>query len=149
MENIKYANSQIDSSSMRSLNVIMYDFNKKNIIFYNVVPYFVNRFSESVFKNREELKKEVILNGKHMFWSRNEYEITINSYPGRFWLNSNIFIDGKFVNINTLPELEQLKVAKEVQKIADSEAKIIDVWDQIAANLEILLDILEPNFVKK
>ena len=134
---------------MKELNVVIYDFNKKDVKFYDVVPYFCNIFDKSTFKSRHDLKNAVVSKGKQLFWSRCEWEMTIGPWPERSWTCKMYYkTDGTLVNIKDLTEAEQLAYAKETQKIIDSDRKVLDVWVQIESNIELLLDILEPLFVK-
>ena len=129
---------------LRSLNVIVYDWNEKKAKYYDVVPYFVTEIGKSRFCTRDELKSKVVSLGKYMFWSRCEWEITVGPWPEREWLNQFIVRN----NINFSQESEQFKVVKEIQKKINDGRDIIDSWSQIEVNIEILLDILEPIFVK-
>lgn len=99
---------------METFNVLLYDWNSKEVIPYDVIPYFVSRWkvNKSNKKNitdRESFKKWVESNSAYTFWSRCEYEFLIAPWP--------------------------------YNKDKD-EMKKIDIHFQIMQNLDILVDLL-------
>jgi len=98
---------------MRAFNVIVYDFNHKKFIPYDVIPYFVQAYNDlkekkykKVPETFEEFKEFVRSKGMYQFWARCEYEVILVDWPGQ-------------------------KVEKK-----------IDVWNQIEMNLDIVTKIV-------
>lgn len=75
---------------MKTFNVIIYDFNHKKFVPYNIIPYFVQAYEElkekkhrKLPKTFEEFKEFVRTEGMYQFWSRCEYEIILVDWPGQ------------------------------------------------------------------
>lgn len=68
---------------MREFNVIVYDFNHKTFIPYDVMPYLVRCYNKELNKPKtfEEFKKFIEGESKYQWWSRCEYEIILESWP--------------------------------------------------------------------
>lgn len=72
---------------MKSFNVIIYDFNAKKFVEYDVMPYLVGVY----FKNKErgdkmpetfeEFKEFVKSESQYQFWARCEYEMVLVDWP--------------------------------------------------------------------
>lgn len=66
-------------------NVINYDHNRKEFIYYDIIPYFENQYNKLPKskrpKTKEEWKEFVTIEGKSQFWSRCQYEIIISDWP--------------------------------------------------------------------
>lgn len=96
-----------------TFNVIIYDINKKTVVPYDVIPYFVYSWNKDSLKskvsNKEMFKTWVEKTSKYNYWARCEYEILIAPWP---------YIE------------EKDKMVK------------IDVHHQLIHNLDILVDIL-------
>lgn len=98
---------------MKTFNVIIYDFNHKKFIPYDVIPYFVGAYEElkekkykKVPETFEEFKKFVRDEGHYQFWGRCEYEVILVDWP-----------------------------CQQVEKK-------IDVWNQIEMNLDLITDLV-------
>lgn len=102
---------------MPEFNVLIWDYNRKQVISYNVIPYFCMEYDrckkEDRPKTREEWREFVKRKGMYQYWARCEYEIIISQWPPR------VTKDGK----------------------REAEVKI-DVWQQIEMNLDVVVDIL-------
>ena len=69
-------------------NVIVEDYNKKEFVSYDVMPYLMRCYDETRKKDKpktfEEFKEFVRSKSMYQFWSRCEYEIVLNSlFNGR------------------------------------------------------------------
>lgn len=77
----------IPESNSTKYNVIIYDINKRQMIAYDVVPYFEREYNNLTKKNQknlkkfDELKKFVKSRAMYQFWSRCEYEIILSDWP--------------------------------------------------------------------
>lgn len=68
---------------MNKFNVIIYDFNSKKMVPYDIIPYLVRCYDKSNDKPStfEELKDFIIKESKYQWWSRCEYEIILSDWP--------------------------------------------------------------------
>lgn len=68
---------------MNKFNVIIYDFNSKKMVPYDIIPYLVRCYDESNDKPStfEKLKDFIIKESKYQWWSRCEYEIILSDWP--------------------------------------------------------------------
>lgn len=100
--------------------VLEYDFNKRDIDKYDVMPYFraewkAHQFDQKEVKTREDLKVWIKRASSYQFWSRCEYEFLMLPWP---------------VN----------------EEKWSNEAKKIDVHQQLMYNIEVLTDIMSEEF---
>lgn len=108
---------------MKQFNTILYNFNTRQIEFYDVLPYFrrewkdVDKNIRQELRNKLEFQKWVLNKSMYMFWARCEYECLIGPWPYR-----------------------EDKLVEELRKI--------DVHDQIKSNIDIIADILYSEFFK-
>lgn len=117
----------------QSFNVLVWDFNSDNIIYYDVMPYFRNCYKERVkhfkqFKKSknfdpdnefikvpetlEDFKKFIKQESMHQYWARCEYEMICHGWP----------------------------VKKNAHKL--------DVHEQIMMNIDVVTNILYNEFRK-
>jgi hypothetical protein len=101
---------------MRAFNVIIEDFNKKEFIPYDVMPYFEKCYKEAKEKpiTLEECTKFIDSKAKYRFWSRCEYEIVLTSFPsGKIKEKIDVYSQIK-LNLEVITELfmEDLKIKK-------------------------------------
>lgn len=106
-------------TNKKQFNVLIWDFNQKGLISYDVLPYFRREYT-SLEKNERPITREqwvefVRRKGMYMYWSRCEYEFLVCQWP-------------------PLPDLNEEKHIK------------IDVWQQIENNLNIVIDLLMTEF---
>ena len=80
---------------MQSFNVIIYDFNRKKFVSYDVIPYLVDCYYERIERHKKypkveyykvpktfnEFKDFVKKESQYRFWSRSEYEIILIDWP--------------------------------------------------------------------
>jgi hypothetical protein len=68
---------------MKTFNVILYDFNARKFIPYDVIPYLVKCYKESRKKPKthEEFRKFIEGWSQYRWWSRCEYEIILSDWP--------------------------------------------------------------------
>ena len=108
---------------MKQFNTILYNFNTRQIEFYDVLPYFrrewkdVDKNTRQELRSKLEFQKWILDKSMYMFWSRCEYECLIGPWPYR-----------------------EDKLIEELRKI--------DVHDQIKSNIDIITDILYSEFFK-
>ena len=70
---------------MKSFYVIVYDFNRKTFIPYDVIPYLKKCYYEATDKPEtlEEFKNFVERQSMYQWWSRCEYEIILSDWPSQ------------------------------------------------------------------
>ena len=68
---------------MLEFNVIVYDFNTKKFVPYNVFTYLEREYKEYPPKDKSKasLKTWILEKSRYMFWSRCEYEIVLTPWP--------------------------------------------------------------------
>jgi hypothetical protein len=103
-------------------NVLEYDFNSRNISYYDVLPYFRRcwnakdfNFEKDEVKDRNTLSIWIKRTSHYNFWARCEYEFLMAPWPYR------------------------------EDKLID-DMKKIDVHEQIMMNIDIITDILFDEF---
>lgn len=108
--------------SMYKFNVLIYDFNQRKVMYYDVIPYFVREWNSEYCKtDREtittfaELQDWIKRRSMYHFWSRCEYECLIAPWP----YNENTLVD---------------------------DLVKIDVHYQILANLDVVTDVVGKEF---
>lgn len=94
---------------MKSFNVIWWDFNKKEPEPYDIIPYLVDSYNKTSKKPKtfEEFKEFIKAKSMFQWWSRCEYEITIQRWPpikddeGKKWdIHEQVMM-----NIDTITEI--------------------------------------------
>ena len=108
---------------MKQFNVLQFNFNRRDLEFYDVLPYFRKEYNECRKnerpKTREEWVRFVRQWGHYRFWGNALYEFQVSSWP---------------------PQHDIDKFMKEHIKV--------DAWQQIEANLDVVVDILMEEFKK-
>ena len=68
---------------MREFNVIGYNFNSKEFVPYNIIPYLVSQYKIKRDKPKtfDEVKEFVKKESMHQWWARCEYEIVLSPWP--------------------------------------------------------------------
>lgn len=70
---------------MKTFNVLIFDFNSRELRYYNIIPYLVKCYYRRPECNRpnsfEEFKKFIKEESKYQWWSRCEYELVITGFP--------------------------------------------------------------------
>ena len=82
-----------------SFKVILWDFNRNNVEYYDIMPYFISMWNEDkkrdikiwnsadvgcvkdMPKTFNEFKDFILSAGRYNFWGRCEYEIIISDWP--------------------------------------------------------------------
>lgn len=113
-------NARVKKDHFIRFNVLEYNFNTRQISFFNVLPYFEDcweegRFEKDKVQNKEELKKWIERASSYQYWSRCQYEFLMAPWP---------------YNEATLT----------------SELRKIDVHQQIMININLITDILSKKF---
>ena len=140
----------------KKFNVLLRDFNKKKPTFYDVLPYFREKWEECPYnwdednkevlvKTKEELKKWIKDRSQYQFWSRCEYEFLIAKWPfGGRQLTEDM---EKFIATN--PDLKDNKTNIDMCNIITKDMDVIDVHEQIMMNIDVVTDILYDEFLNK
>ena len=106
-------------TSKKQFNVLVWDFNQKELVSYDVLPYFRKVYTETKNADRPVTKEQweefIRRKGMYMYWARCEYEFLVSEWP-------------PFSDLNK-----------------DKHIKI-DVWQQIENNLSIVVDLLMNEF---
>ena len=120
---------------MLSWNVLIKDFNKKEIIYYDI---FKNGYYEELAKelkegtnSKEEFIEEFRIKLMFQFWSRAEYETIVTSWPP--------YIDKE--ELNRLNQ-EDFKYRTDVNLTV---ARKIDVYEQLRMNWNQFIDYVWSN----
>lgn len=113
-------NARVKKDHSVKFNVLEYNFNTRQISFFDVLPYFEDcwkegRFEKGKVKNKKELKKWIESVSMYRYWSRCEYEFLMAPWPYN-------------------------------EKNLVSELRKIDVHQQIMMNINLLTDILSKKF---
>ena len=115
-------------------NVLMWNFNSDSLVHYDVLPYFRERYNERVKRFKKYSKrKDFNVNNKY-------YKVpeTVDDFK-EFVKNEGMYM------FWSRCEYEIIVTGWPQQK---NEIKI-DVWRQIEMNIDIIVDILMGEFVKK
>lgn len=73
--------------------VLRWDFNKKQVEYWDIIPYFIKEYKSLSKKERDKIKSmdEFILTKAHKFWSKCECEINVSGQP--LFPNEEVKID--------------------------------------------------------
>lgn len=99
---------------MKQFNVIIWDFNLKKFIPYNVIPYLEDCYQEKKDKPKtfEEFKTFIEKESMYQWWSRCEYEVILKSWPaGNFEKKIDVH-QQVMMNIDIIAEILIGEVAK-------------------------------------
>ena len=68
---------------MLVFNVIVYNFNTKKFVPYNIFTYLEREFKKSSLKDmsKESLMSWILDKSQYMFWGRCEYEVILSPWP--------------------------------------------------------------------
>ena len=110
---------------MKQFKVLLYNFNSRQIEFYDVLPYFrmewrdeTKDYRSKLLNDKEAFKKWLLNKSMYRFWARCEYECLIAPWPYR-------------------------------EDTLEKELRKIDVHSQIKPNIDIVVDILFEEFSSK
>lgn len=96
---------------MKHFFVLSWDFNKKKVEYYDVLPYFIDEYNEGtllhgkILKTFNDYKMFIIRASKYQFWSRCQYEIVVEGYPSQGKQEKIDIHQQIMANINTITEL--------------------------------------------
>ena len=113
---------------MREFNVIGYNFNSKEFVPYNIIPYLVSQYKIKRDKPKtfDEVKEFVKKESMHQWWARCEYEIVLSPWP--YTLSPS----------ERAKEENNVDAWKEHWKKHLNECQKIDVHYQVMMNLDII-----------
>lgn len=113
---------------MKEFNVIGYNFNSKEFVPYNIIPYLVSQYKMKKDKPKtfDEFKEFIKKESMYQWWARCEYEIVLGPWP---YITSPSE-RGK--------EENNVEAWKEHWKKHLDECQKIDVYYQVMMNLDII-----------
>ena len=113
---------------MREFNVIGYNFNSKEFVPYNIIPYLVSQYKIKRDKPKtfDEVKEFVKKESMHQWWARCEYEIVLSPWP--YTLSPS----------ERAKEENNVEAWKEHWKKHLNECQKIDVHYQVMMNIDII-----------
>lgn len=121
---------------MLSWNVYLEDFNRKEIVVYDI---FKGKYFEGIAKDikervssKELFAEEFRLKLMHRFWSRSEYEVVITSWP-------------PYVHQEEIERLANEDVKYYRTNVNLSVGRKIDIYDQIMLNWQQFIDYVWNN----
>ena len=117
---------------MREFNVIGYNFNSKEFVPYNIIPYLVSQYKIKRDKPKtfDEFKEFVKKESMYQWWARCEYEIILSPWP----YTTSPSERGK--------EENNVEAWKEHWKKHLDECKKVDIHYQVMMNLDVITALL-------
>lgn len=104
---------------MKSFNVINYNFNKKKFEAYNVIPYLVQQYNDTIRtkykptpKTFKEFKKFIKEESMYQFWSRCQYEIILTDWPSQKHAEKWDVYKQIIMNLDTITKIVMESVRK-------------------------------------
>ena len=140
----------------KEFKVLLMDFNRKKYEAYDVLPYFrniwrVHRFNwdkdynKIPVKTKEQLKEWIIDWARYQFWARCEYEFLMASWP----FGSHSMTEEMKEFLKTNPDIDNYDDDLRFCNIIIRDMVKIDVYEQLMMNIDILVDILNDEFLMK
>ena len=133
----------------KSFNVIEYNITRKEIKYYDVIPYFVDCWNDKKFnfnkkevKDKESLKQWIERASRHKFWARCEHECLVGSWP----FGSKAMNDSLKELLKTDFNFDSYENIIKLHNIIIHDMQKIDVHEQIMMNIDIVTDILYEQF---
>ena len=132
------------------------DFNRKKYEAYDVLPYFRNicrghrfnwdkDYNKIPVKTKEQLKEWIIDWARYQFWARCEYEFLMASWP----FGSHSMTEEMKEFLKTNPDIDNYDDDLRFCNIIIRDMVKIDVYEQLMMNIDILVDILNDEFLMK
>ena len=132
------------------------DFNRKKYEAYDVLPYFRNiwrghrfnwdkDYNKIPVKTKEQLKEWIIDWARYQFWARCEYELLMASWP----FGSHSMTEEMKEFLKTNPDIDNYDDDLRFCNIIIRDMVKIDVYEQLMMNIDILVDILNDEFLMK
>ena len=140
----------------KEFKVLLMDFNRKKYEAYDVLPYFRNiwrghrfnwdkDYNKIPVKTKEQLKEWIIDWARYQFWARCEYEFLMAS-----WLfGSHSMTEQMKEFLKTNPDIDNYDDDLRFCNIIIRDMVKIDVYEQLMMNIDILVDILNDEFLMK
>ena len=140
----------------KEFKVLLMDFNRKKYEAYDVLPYFRNiwrghrfnwdkDYNKIPVKTKEQLKEWIIDWARYQFWARCEYEFLMASWP----FGSHSMTEEMKEFLKTNPDIDNYDDDLIFCNIIIRDMVKIDVYEQLMMNIDILVDILNDEFLMK
>ena len=140
----------------KEFKVLLMDFNRKKYEAYDVLPYFRNiwrghrfnwdkDYNKIPVKTKEQLKEWIIDWARYQFWARCEYEFLMASWP----FGSHSMTEEMKEFLKTNPDIDNYDDDLRFCNIIIRDMVKIDVYEQLMMNIDILVDILNDEFLMK
>ena len=140
----------------KEFKVLLMDFNRKKYEAYDVLPYFRNiwrghrfnwdkDYNKIPVKTKEQLKEWIIDWARYQFWARCEYEFLMASWP----FGSHSMTEEMKEFLKTNPDIDNYDDDLRFCNIIIRDMVKIDVYVQLMMNIDILVDILNDEFLMK
>ena len=140
----------------KEFKVLLMDFNRKKYEAYDVLPYFRNiwrghrfnwdkDYNKIPVKTKEQLKEWIIDWARYQFWARCEYEFLMSSWP----FGSHSMTEEMKEFLKTNPDIDNYDDDLRFCNIIIRDMVKIDVYEQLMMNIDILVDILNDEFLLK
>ena len=140
----------------KEVKVLLMDFNRKKYEAYDVLPYFRNiwrghrfnwdkDYNKIPVKTKEQLKEWIIDWARYQFWARCEYEFLMASWP----FGSHSMTEEMKEFLKTNPDIDNYDDDLRFCNIIIRDMVKIDVYEQLMMNIDILVDILNDEFLMK
>ena len=140
----------------KEFKVLLMDFNRKKYEAYDVLPYFRNiwrghrfnwdkDYNKIPVKTKEQLKEWIIDWARYQFWARCEYEFLMASWP----FGSHSMTEELKEFLKTNPDIDNYDDYLRFCNIIIRDMVKIDVYEQLMMNIDILVDILNDEFLMK
>lgn len=100
---------------MTEYNVIIWDFNSKKFVPYNIFPYLLEEYKSLKEKPTtfEDIKKFILFRSMYKWWARCEYEVILSDWPSQ---SVHEKVDVHFQiknNVNAITKLFMLNLKSE------------------------------------
>lgn len=117
----------------KEFNVIIHDINSKEFKSYNIIPYLLRCYKESMNKPKifDDFKEFITKNSMYQWWSRCEYEIILGPWP--YTSSPSERYDKKGEN--------DIEAWKEHWKKHLNECEKIDVHYQVMINIDVITNL--------
>ena len=140
----------------KEFKVLLMDFNRKKYEAYDVLPYFRNiwrghrfnwdkDYNKIPVKTKEQLKEWIIDWARYQFWARCEYEFLMASWP----FGSHSMTEEMKEFLKTNPDIDNYDDDLRFCNIIIRDMVKLDVYEQLMMNIDILVDILNDEFLMK
>lgn len=101
-------------------NVILWDINKKDFIFYDIFPYLKNEYNRVKERNEapktyEEFKLFISKNSMYQWWGRCEYEIVLKDWPSLMYSKKIDVFYQIMMNLDIITKLFMEEINNESQ----------------------------------